>query len=57
MTRIRVDPAILRQAAQQLSGIAEHLCALASQAYQAALNAPSYNGQFGPKACGMCMEV
>ncbi len=57
MTRIRVDPAILRQAAQQLSGIADRLRALGSEAYQVTINAPSYEGQFGPKARAMGMEA
>ena len=57
MTRIRVDPANLRQAAQQLSGIADRLRALGSEAYQLTLNAPSYEGQFGPKARAMGMEA
>ena len=57
MTRIRVDPANLRQAAQQLSGIADRLRALGSEAYQITLDAPSYEGQFGPKARAMGMEA
>ena len=57
MTRIRVDPANLRQAAQQLSGIADRLRALGSEAHQATFSAPSYDGQFGPKARAMGMEA
>jgi len=57
MTRIRVDPANLRQAAQQLSGIADRLRALGSEAHQATFRAPSYEGQFGPKARAMGMEA
>jgi len=57
MTRIRVDPANLRQAARQLSGIADRLRALGSEAHQATFRAPSYDGQFGPKARAMGMEA
>ena len=57
MTRIRVDPANLRQVAQQLSGIADRLRALGSEAHQATFIAPSYDGQFGPKARAMGMEA
>ena len=57
MTRIRVDPANLRQAARQLNGIADRLRALGSEAHQATFNAPSYEGQFGPKARAMGMEA
>ena len=57
MTRIRVDPANLRQAARQLSSIADRLRALGSEAHQATFRAPSYDGQFGPKARAMGMEA
>ena len=57
MTRIRVDPANLRQAARQLNGIADRLRALGSEAHQVTLIAPSYEGQFGPKARAMGMEA
>jgi len=57
MTRIRVDPANLRQTTQQLSGIADRLRALGNEAHQATFNAPSYEGQFGPKARAMGMEA
>ena len=57
MTRIRVNPANLRQAARQLSGIADRLRALGSEAHQAVFRAPSYDGQFGPRARAMGMEA
>jgi len=57
MARIRVDPDNLRRASQQLLSIADRLRALGSEAYQITLDAPSYEGQFGPKARAMGMEA
>jgi hypothetical protein len=40
-----------------MTGIADHLCVLGSEAYQVTINAPSYEGKFGPKARAMGMEA
>lgn len=57
MTHIRVDPDNLHRASQQLLRIADRLRTLGSEAYQITLDAPSYEGQFGPKARAMGMEA
>ena len=48
MTQIHVDPAILRQSAQQLAAAADRLKTLGDEVADAAASAPSYDGQFGP---------
>ena len=49
MTNIRVDPAGLRAAAKDLLSNASNLRNLAEAVQRTAANAPSYDGQFGPK--------
>jgi uncharacterized protein YukE len=50
VTDIRVDPASLRAAATELQTNASSLRNLGEAVRRAAANAPSYDGQFGPKA-------
>jgi hypothetical protein len=57
MTRIRVEPNKLRQTAQRLEAIADRLRSLGREALGITLNAPSYEGQFGPKARTMGLEA
>jgi hypothetical protein len=57
MTRIRVVPDNLRQAALELERIAMRLRDLGREAHQATNAAPSYSGQFGPKARALGMEA
>ena len=49
MSFIRLDPAELREAAGEITQVAQEYRGLAEQARQAAQNAPSYDGQFGPR--------
>src|SRR4030067_3230115 len=46
---IRLDPAELGRAADEIEHVAEEYRGLAEQAWRAAQGAPSYDGQFGPK--------
>lgn len=57
MTRIRIEPDKLRQTAQRLEDIADRLRALGREAHGITLNAPSYEGQFGPKARTLGLEA
>ena len=56
MPLIRVDPPMLRQSAQQLNELAAELRGLGDQVSQAADEAPSYDGQFGPKVRALAEE-
>ncbi len=57
MTRITVDPAQLAQAAQELAEVGERLQHLADEAHAIGSSAPSYDGQFGPRAERLGLEA
>jgi uncharacterized protein YukE len=57
MTIIRVDPAGLRATAEDLQANAAELRALGNAVLRAAAHAPSYNGQFGPKASALAEQA
>ncbi len=57
MTRIKVDPSQLAQAAQELAEVAERLQRLADEAHAIGSSAPSYDGQFGPQAERLGLEA
>ena len=57
MTNIRVDPAGLRAAATDLQVRATELRALGDAAVRAAAQAPSYDGQFAPKAQSLAAQA
>ncbi len=57
MTRIKVDPEQLAQAAQELAEVAERLQRLADEAHAIGSSAPSYDGQFGPQAERLGLEA
>lgn len=57
MANIRVDPSILRRAAVELEAIAVRMRQVGREAMQVALDAPSYDGQFGPKVRTMGSEA
>jgi uncharacterized protein YukE len=57
MTNIRVDPAELARAAEELKALSERVRAIGEEAHAAAASAPSYEGQFGPKAERLGLEA
>ncbi len=57
MTNIRVDIPLLRAQAQQMSEAAAELSAIASRLLSATANAPSYDGQFGPRVAALGPEA
>lgn len=57
MTNIRVDPAGLRAAAKELQTNASNLRSLGEAVRRAAGSAPSYDGQFGPKARSLAEQA
>jgi uncharacterized protein YukE len=57
MTLIRVDPAGLRATAEDLQANATELRALGHAVLRAAAHAPSYDGQFGPKAKALAEQA
>jgi len=56
VTQIRVDPSLLRQSAQELAQRAEEMRRLGDQVWLTAADAPSYDGQFGPKVRALADE-
>jgi len=56
MTFIRVDPPLLRQSARELAERADQLRRLGDQVWQVAADAPSYDGQFGPRVRALAEE-
>ncbi len=57
MTNIRVDIPLLRAQAQQMSEAAAELSAIANRLLSATANAPSYDGQFGPRVAALGPEA
>jgi hypothetical protein len=57
MTRIHVNPKELRHVAQRLDDMAGRIRALGREAREITVNAPSHEGQFGPKARTMGLEA
>ena len=56
MLRIRVNPEELKLAAREIEAVAGSYRALADRALRAGLNAPSYDGQFGPRVRAIGLE-
>jgi len=54
---IRVDPKELRASAERMSALAEKLAGMEDQALSSGANAPSYDGQFGPKVNALGTET
>ena len=54
---IRVDPPLLRQAAGEISRMAQDLRSAGDQALQATQAAPGYDGQFGPLVAAIGIEA
>ena len=57
MSTIRVDPATLRKAADDIARVAEELRAAGNQVHQSTHGAPSYDGQFGSQVAFVGMEA
>ena len=57
MTRIRVDPELLRLKSQELGRLAAEMHRIAREAVEIAERAPSYDGQFGPKVRALGAEA
>ncbi len=57
MAKIRVDPAILTSNSSTISSTASNVSAAGKLAQSAALTAPSYSGQFGPRVKAIGAEA
>ena len=57
MTKIRVDPPLLREQAKVLEQHAEEMHQLAHQVLSSAESVPSYDGQFGPKVRALAAQA
>jgi uncharacterized protein YukE len=57
MTRIRVDPTILHQEAEELAAAAPRLASAGDQISQTTDGAPDYEGQFGPQVSSIGAEI
>ena len=57
MSTIRVDPATLNKAANDIACVAEQVLAAGNQIYQATQGRPSYEGQLGPPVASVGLEA
>lgn len=55
--RIRVDPTILRQSSGNISGVGNNITQTGQSVLGVSRNAPSYNGQFGPRVQAIGQEA